>query len=136
LEDRAVWCVCLFVDASCRATDEIRTRPRPELLSSPINKLHGNQLILQHRSRNLNASRVIRILFKIAGGGGGAAAAAAAEGHETRHRPVEHQVRGGVYNKKGFETLHLSMATNNSGHQGSCIPLSWVWWGDQHPNER
>jgi hypothetical protein len=65
-------------------------RPRPELLSSPINKLHGNQLILQHRSRNLNASRVMRILFKIAGGTG-----AAAEGHETRHRPVEHQVRGG-----------------------------------------
>jgi hypothetical protein len=32
----------------------------------------------------------MRILFKIAGGTG-----AAAEGHETRHRPVEHQVRGG-----------------------------------------
>jgi hypothetical protein len=90
-----------------RATDEIRTRPRPELLSSPINKLHGNQLILQHRSRNLNASRVIRILFKIAGGGGGAAAAAAAEGHETRHRPVEHQVRGG-------ENPHSYRITANS----------------------
>ncbi len=37
-------------------------------------------------------------------------------------------VCAGVYNKKGFETLHLSMATKlykNSGHQGSCIPMSW-----------
>ncbi len=91
------------MSASNRATDEIRTRPRPELLSSPINKLHGNQLILQHRSRNLNASRVIRILFKIAGG----TAASAAEGHETRHRPVEHQVRGG-------ENHHSYRITANS----------------------
>jgi len=74
------------------------------LHSSPINKLHGNQLILQHRSRNLNPSRVIRILFKIAGG---TAAAAAAEGHETRHGPVEHQVRGG-------ENPHLYRITANS----------------------
>jgi hypothetical protein len=41
------------------------------------------------------------------GAGGGGAAAAAAEGHETRHRPVEHQVRGG-------ENPHSYRITANS----------------------